>query len=62
MSGEDQATVSPQRKVRRGKGEANVEMECHCVSPSLARVTTRSHPAVVQLTISAAALHNDKVQ
>lgn len=47
MSGEDQVTVNPQRKVRRGKGEANVEMECHCVSPSLARVATRSHPAVV---------------
>lgn len=48
MSGEDQVTVNPQRNVRRGKGgEANVEMKCHCVSPSLARVTTRSHLALV---------------
>lgn len=37
MSGEDQVPVNPQRKVKRGKGETNVEMECHCVSPSLVR-------------------------
>lgn len=47
MSGDDRVNVNPQRKVRRGKGGANVEMKCHCVSPSLARVTTRSHPATV---------------
>lgn len=41
LSVEDQVTVNP----RREKGEANVEMKCHCVSPSLVRVTTHSHLA-----------------
>lgn len=47
MSKEDRVTANPLREAKRGKGEANVEMECHCVSPSLARVATRCHPASV---------------
>lgn len=37
-----------QSNVRRGKGVANVEMKCHCVSPSLAAATTRLHLALVE--------------
>lgn len=55
---EDQVTVNPPR--RKGTG-ANVEMKCHCVSPSLVGVATHSHLASAWLTISAAVSHNDKV-
>lgn len=37
----------PTEESKEGKGEANAETECQCVSPLLARVTTCSHPASV---------------